>query len=78
MKRILINLVTLQLNDLRARLSEAGEEACRLRQEVSSLHEDLAANASGLKKLRHAAQAYLSDNSSSVLAEQLRQLLTVE
>ncbi|KAL5962735.1 hypothetical protein TSMEX_009513, partial [Taenia solium] len=66
-----------ELNDLRGRLSEAGEEACRLRLEVSSLHEDLAANASGLKKLRHAAQAYLADN-SSVLAEQLRQLLAVE
>ncbi|EUB64567.1 Ribosome-binding protein 1 (Ribosome receptor protein) [Echinococcus granulosus] len=68
------NSVT-ELNDLRARLSEAGEEACRLRQEVSSLHEDLAANASGLKKLRHVACAYLEDKSSSVLAEQLRQLL---
>nr|CDS16575.1 Ribosome binding protein 1 [Echinococcus granulosus] len=71
------NSVT-ELNDLRARLSEAGEEACRLRQEVSSLHEDLAANASGLKKLRHVARAYLEDKSSSVLAEQLRQLLAVE
>ncbi|VDM18014.1 unnamed protein product [Hydatigera taeniaeformis] len=64
-----------ELNDLRARLSEVGEESCRLRQEISSLHGDLAASASGLKKLRHAARAYLTDNSSSAVAEQLRQLL---
>lgn len=59
-------------------MSEAGEASCKLCHEISSLHDKLATGSASLKKLRHAAYAFLEDTSDPVLGEQLRQQLTGE
>lgn len=68
--------VQLQLQELRTKLIVASEEASKLRLEITSLHEKLAAGNTSLKKLRHTAYAFLEDTSDPVLGEQLRQQLT--
>ena len=62
---------------MRLRLSEAGEEVCGLRREISSLHEDIEASSGSLKKLCIVVRAYLND-ASPELVEQLRHLVEVD